>query len=84
MIISNKNKYIYFHNPKCAGTTIGKILARQCSSNDILVGGYISNARGSVEFDKNSEFYFKKHISTVELDSMNYADFSDYFKLSVI
>ena len=83
MIISNKNKYIYFHNPKCAGTTIGKILARQCSSNDILVGGYNSRARDSVEFDKNSKFYFKKHIGVEELDLMNYTDFSDYFKFGL-
>ena len=80
MIISNKNKYIYFHNPKCAGTTIGKILAKSCCSQDILVGGYRSRARDSVEFDKNSMLYRKKHIGITKFEQMNYTGLSDYFK----
>ena len=39
MLISNSKRVIYFHIPKCGGTSISKILITSLAWNDIIIGG---------------------------------------------
>ena len=39
MVISNSRQYIFFHIPKCGGTTITHILSEGLRWNDVVIGG---------------------------------------------
>jgi hypothetical protein len=39
MVISNSRQYIFFHIPKCGGTTMSRVLAHDVRWNDIVIGG---------------------------------------------
>jgi hypothetical protein len=85
MIISHKHKFAYFHNPKCAGTSIGNTIANkwELSNNDIIVGEYGQPAPSLVN-DPSSIFYKQKHITISNLNEIYSGDISGYYKFGFV
>ena len=83
MFISNSRKFIYFHIPKSAGTSISELLARGMAWNDICIGGcqigefYQKYWTPIFKLDKHSHPLWVKSLVGDEV-------FTSYFKFAFL
>ena len=87
-MISDKKKFIYIHIPKCAGTTVTRLLLDHSEDIDSKVRGKSDCSIMVRRPDDEDHRHFGlsyMHASALELrDFMGEDKFNDYYKFSVI
>lgn len=92
MLVSPKNKFIFFKSMKTAGSSIEMVLLNYCGENALCAGSQISTADKSFEYPPRNN---KDHLDRVKFHAhtwpglfkskiKNYNIFEDYKKVSVV
>jgi hypothetical protein len=83
MIISNSNKYIFIHIPKCAGTSVTHALADCFRWNDLVLGSTEFGA--GIESAYKQKFGLEKHSTVQDVTSVVGSKvWSEYFTFTFV
>lgn len=90
MIISHKNKFIFYKPMKVAGSSVEASLISHCDDSDIITGSDLLDERekfGYIERNvKNSDgsYKFHAHTSPVGLFNITNSPWLDYYKFTIV